>query len=214
MPLDAIKPRPNTQTRPANPTHVAALAESIAAVGLISPIAVDTNGVLLAGLHRLEAIRHIKSATPKRYKELFGAGVPVRKFDFDATTDPSQALALEATENEQRRDYSPSEVRQLADRLVKAGYRNTRGKPKAGQKALAPALAIIIGKSTKTVQRYLQPGPENKTDVPISIWSKRRSTLRKWRDDAGTLDNGPEIIETIDRLLGQLIEADEPPPPL
>jgi len=209
MALGNIKPRPHQQTREPSLSHVQSLAESIAAVGLISPIAVDASGVLLAGLHRLEAIRHIKSATPKRYKELFGAGIPVRKFDFDAVADPSQALAIEATENEQRRDYSPSEVRQLADRLVKAGYRNTRGKPKAGQKALAPALAIIIGKSTKTVQRYLQPEPENKTDVPISIWTKRVGTLRKWRDDAGPLDNGPQLIEAIDRVMELLRDSED-----
>jgi ParB family chromosome partitioning protein len=93
--------------------------------------------------------------------------------------------------------------------LVKAGYRNTRGKPKAGQKALAPALAIIIGKSTKTVQRYLQPEPENKTDVPISIWTKRVGTLRKWRDDAGTLDNGPQLIEAIDRVMELLRDSED-----
>jgi ParB family transcriptional regulator, chromosome partitioning protein len=212
MLLDAIKPRPHAQTRPADPTHVAALADSIAAVGLISPIAVDTNGVLLAGLHRLDAIKALQTTDRKRFDELFGEGVPIRRFDFDAVADPEQALIVEATENEQRRDYTPSEVRQLADRLVAAGYVQREGRPAKGEKALRPALALIIGKSEKTVQRYLQP-PQSETrpDVQVvSIWSKRRSTLAKWKIYAGTLDNGPEIGETIDRLLEQLMEADRP----
>jgi ParB family transcriptional regulator, chromosome partitioning protein len=212
MPLGDIKPRPHAQTRPADSTHVAALRESIAAVGLISPIAVDVHGVLLAGLHRLDAIKSLQATNPKRFDELFGVGVPIRRFDFDAVTDPEQALIVEAVENEKRKDYKPSEVRELADRLVAAGYVQREGRPAKGEKALRPALALIIGKSEKTVQRYLQP-PQSETrpDVQVvSSWSKRRSTLAKWKIDAGTLDNGPEIGETIDRLLEQLMEADRP----
>jgi ParB family transcriptional regulator, chromosome partitioning protein len=211
MPLDAIKPRPHAQTRPADPTHVAALRGSIAAIGLISPIAVDTNGVLLAGLHRLDAIKALQETTPKRFDELFGAGIPVRRFDFDAVTDPSQSLIVEATENEQRRDYTPEEVRQLADRLVAAGYIQREGRPAKGEKALRPALALIIGKSEKTIQRYLQPPKlENKTDVQVAVWTKRRSTLRKWQDDSIALENGPELVEAIDRVLELLKDADRP----
>jgi ParB family transcriptional regulator, chromosome partitioning protein len=214
MPLDDIGPRPHAQTRPADPTHVAALRDSIAAVGLISPIAVDTNGVLLAGLHRLDAIKALQATDRKRFGELFGAGVPVRRFDFDAVADPSQALIVEASENEQRRDYTPEEVRQLADRLVAAGYIQREGRPAKGEKALRPALALIIGKSEKTIQRYLQPPKlETKTDVQVAVWAKRRSTLRKWRDDSIALENGPELVEAIDRLLDQLMGAEMPPPP-
>jgi ParB family transcriptional regulator, chromosome partitioning protein len=211
MPLDDIKPRPHAQTRPADPAHVEALRDSISAVGLISPIAVDTNGVLLAGLHRLDAIKALQSTNPNRFEELFSSGVPVRRFDFDAVADPSQALIVEATENEQRRDYTPSEVRQLADRLVAAGYIQREGRPAKGEKALRPALALIIGKSEKTIQRYLQPPKlETKTDVQVSVWAKRRSTLRKWRDDSIALDNGPEVVEAIDRVLELLRDADRP----
>ena len=210
MPLDAIKPRPHAQTRPADPSHVAALADSIAAVGLISPIAVDANGVLLAGLHRLDAIKALQAIDRKRFDELFGAGVPVRRFDFDAVTDPSQAIIVEATENEQRRDYTPEEVRQLADRLVAAGYVQREGRPAKGEKALRPALALIIGKSEITVKRYLQPPKETQSSDQVSVWSKRRSTLRKWRDDSITLDNGPQLVEAIDRVLELLGDADRP----
>jgi ParB family transcriptional regulator, chromosome partitioning protein len=214
IPLDAIKPRPHAQTRPADPSHVEALRDSISAVGLISPIAVDTNGVLLAGLHRLDAIKALRSTNSSRFDELFGLGVPVRRLDFDAVADPSQALIVEATENEQRRDYTPEEVRALADRLVAAGYRNIPGKPLKGQKALTPALAIIVNKSKRTIERYLaadRPSEEKPTDDGISpVWAKRRSTLKKWRDDSIALENGPELVEAIDRVLELLKDSDRP----
>jgi ParB family transcriptional regulator, chromosome partitioning protein len=207
MPLDDIKPRPYVQTRPADPTHVAALRESIAAVGLISPIAVDVHGVLLAGLHRLDAIKSLQATNPKRFDELFGVGVPIRRFDFDAVADPEQTLNIEVTENNQRRDYTPKEVRQLADRLKAAGYVHKDGRPSKGEKALQPALALALGKSKRTIERLLAASQEQiktSTPVEVSIWSKRRSTLAKWKIDAATLNNGFEIGETIDRLLEQL----------
>ena len=61
MPLDAIKPR-DADTRPLNPAHVEALAESIVALGLIEPLAVDKQGRLLAGGHRLAAIVQLKES--------------------------------------------------------------------------------------------------------------------------------------------------------
>jgi hypothetical protein len=39
------------------------------------------------------------------------------------------------------------------------------------------------------------------------VW---RSTLAKWKIDAATLDNGPELVEAIDRVLELLREADRP----
>lgn len=50
-----IRPRPGFDTRTLDPRHVAALARSIAAVGLVQPPAVDTAGRLIAGGHRLAA---------------------------------------------------------------------------------------------------------------------------------------------------------------
>jgi ParB family transcriptional regulator, chromosome partitioning protein len=166
--LDQITDR-STDTRQLNPSHVEALAESIAAVGLIQPIAVDSQGRLLAGGHRRAAIVQIQIANPTAYAQWFGAGVPVHRFEFDASQDEGRALAIEASENEKRRDYKPDEVRALADRLVAAGYRNIKGKPKTGQKAVAPTLAMIVGKSQRTIERYLsQPDKDKPTDDGLS----------------------------------------------
>jgi ParB family transcriptional regulator, chromosome partitioning protein len=166
LPLGQIIDRPSGDTRPLNPAHVEALAESIAAVGLIQPIAVDNQGRLLAGGHRRAAIVHLQATNPTAFSQWFGAGVPVHRFDFDAAQDEARALAIEASENEKRRDYSAVEVRALADRLVAAGYRATEGRPKKGEKSLIPSLAVIVGKSHRTIHRYLDSPSEGEETLP------------------------------------------------
>ncbi|MEX0272417.1 ParB/RepB/Spo0J family partition protein [Leptolyngbyaceae cyanobacterium UHCC 1019] len=163
MPLAAIKPR-DTDTRPLNLNHVNDLVASISALGLIEPLAVDKHGCLLAGGHRLAAISQLKETDSKTFNQHFAAGIPVRVMDFDAQANPDKALEIEIAENEQRRDYTPSEVRAIADRLIEAGYKETKGRPKTGEKALAPALQTIIGKSRRTVMTYLA-GDEKKSSV-------------------------------------------------
>lgn len=175
--LDDILDRPHGDSRPLNPQHVEELANSIAAVGLIQPLAVDSEGNLLAGGHRRAALLYFRESNPHGYADKFPLNlIPVRQFDFSAADVPDQAIAIEAAENEKRRDYTPAEVRALADRLVEAGYRNTKGKPKKGQKALTPALMSIVGKSRRTVQRYLEPETDN---APSGTLSKDEKFLRE-----------------------------------
>jgi hypothetical protein len=78
---------------------------------------------------------------------------------------------------------------------------------------LQPALAIALGKSKRTIERLLAASQEpvkSSTSIEVSIWSKRRSTLRKWRDDAATLDDGPRLIEAIDRVMELLGNVEKP----
>lgn len=164
LPLERILKREN-DTRPLNHDHTQALADSIAAIGLIQPLAVDNQGRLLAGGHRRAAIEILMQQDRKSYKKWFPQGVPVHQFDFDASEDEGLALAIEATENEKRRDYTPTEVRDLADRLKAAGYHFSDGRPKKGQKALIPSLSIIVGKSHRTLHRYLS-GDDRKKTLP------------------------------------------------
>jgi ParB family chromosome partitioning protein len=60
-----IRPRPSGGTRSLNPIHVLDLADSIAALGLLQPIAIDKNNYLVAGEHRLEACRLLDLDKPK-----------------------------------------------------------------------------------------------------------------------------------------------------
>lgn len=184
VPLDSIHKR-KADSRPARAAHVLSLAESMAAVGLLQPLVLDRAGRLVAGLHRLEAVRLLfaenrlaafhalpenKKITPEeayartkalpRVEELAeplkGGKVPVRVLlDLDAEADPAAALAAEAAENTARREYTRPEVAALAETLKAAGYRDTAGRPKKGEKALRPALALVLGVNVSTVRRAL-----------------------------------------------------------
>jgi len=89
--------------------------------------------------------------------------------DFDSDGDPRRALAVEAAENAQRRDYTPTEVLALYERLVASGFTTRRGKPKEGEKPARPAIASIIGRSVRTVNRMLKQAKGGKgTPVPLS----------------------------------------------
>ena len=64
LPLSSIRQRPSGDTRPLNAGHVIDLAESIAAVGLVEPLAVDNGTRLLAGAHRLAALNLLAQPDP------------------------------------------------------------------------------------------------------------------------------------------------------
>lgn len=180
--LGEIKPRSAGDTRKLRPSHVVALAESIAALGLVEPLVIDANDELLAGGHRLFACRLLDPAQqqerahellaglPKTLAKELGVriealweapsalelrAIPVRVFDFVAQHDPETALAIEVSENTQRADYSPHEVRALYDRLIERGYTDHVGRPNAQQKPARPVLATVLGRSLRTVRRML-----------------------------------------------------------
>lgn len=212
LPLQEISPR-QEDTRPINPSHVDALAESIAAVGLIQPIAVDAYGRLLAGGHRLAAIELLLSSNSEAFNQHFSDGVPIRRYDFDASMDEAQALAIEATENEKRRDYTPAEVRELADRLEAAGYHRSKGRAKLGQKSVGPTLSVIVGKSQRTIERYLssssnsnsKPNPTNdgfRNQLESTIRSLKKLQAAKARST-----KEKQILKDLPKMIEQLEEA-------
>ena len=184
--LTKILDRPGGDTRPINLAHVDELTESIKVMGLIQPLAVDRHGHLLAGGHRRAALLQLQQDDPDTFERLFPNGVPVHAIDVDAVNDQDQAIAIEAAENEKRRDYTPAEVRELADRLVKAGYSyaSKGGRSRKGKKALKPALSLIVGKSEKTIQRYLnpdkKPGQKTRTSVQVSAEARLIKELERF----------------------------------
>ncbi len=190
-------------TRTLNESHVLELAESIAVVGLIEPLAIDSRGRLLAGGHRLAAIEWLKTNKPSDYAAQFpNHQVLVRRFEFDADEDPERALAIEVTENEKRRDYSPTEVKNLAERLKAAGYREGRGKPKKGQRALMPALETIVGKSARQLHRYLSDElipSKNESDILPNV-----RILRQIIKGIEKLEESPQIEHEAEALWKQL----------
>ena len=209
LPLDKIIDRV-TDTRELKAPHVEDLMMSIAVLGLLEPVVVDSRGRLLAGGHRKAAIHLLKERMPVEYAEHFPNDlVPVRTLGFDADREPDLALQVEVAENEKRRDYTRAEVKVLAERLKSAGYSDTQGRPVKGDKPLRPALQVIIGKSIRTVQRYLNDTTEKSTsDVrlfsDVDAVSSLKTSLDKWRRVYGDLDG--ETLQSIDRDVTKLLK--------
>lgn len=216
FPLHQIQDR-LSDTRPLRQDHVDQLAESIAVLGLIEPLVVDVRGRLLAGGHRKAAILQIYEQKPEVYAQQFlDDMIPVRVMPFDADEEPDRALQIEISENEKRRDYTPAEVRALADRLRTAGYTDTPGRPTKGEKRLRPALEVIVGKSLRSVRRYLTEEPQEKP-VQLGQVSKQavlrqaKAALEKWltvpeseRQSAvekKLANKLPQVLELIDKTI-------------
>ena len=184
--LSQIKER-EVDTRPVSESHVAPLSESIAALGLIEPIVVDQTGRLLAGAHRLASVRLLKENHPDAYNQhFFDNSVPVRIMPFDAEQEPNKALECEIAENEHRRDYTRQEVCELAERLKAAGYLTKRGRRKEGEMHLVPALQVIVGKSTRTLMRYLAEN-DSESNMTNVIFAKRQQSLKKLQKELKTI---------------------------
>lgn len=177
--LDAVTNR-SADTRPVNWEHVVSVAESVAALGLLQPPAVDREHRLVAGLHRLTACRMLASDAQARValveeesaelvervkalpaleelpEPLLSGNIPVRVLtDLDSTKDIDRAVAAEAAENTARRQYTAKEVESIKARLIDLGYTEVRGRPRAGQKALKPALSLVLGLGMKQTARLM-----------------------------------------------------------
>lgn len=88
VPLTSIRLRDNANTRPLHIAHVVHLAESIAVIGLLEPIIVDTTGALLAGGHRLAALQLLSIPDQDaRRREFLNRIFP------SSIRDPSDSLA-------------------------------------------------------------------------------------------------------------------------
>ena len=209
LPLPKIIDRV-TDTRELKLQHVEDLMMSIAALGLLEPLVVDIRGRLLAGGHRKAAIYLLKERMSTEYFLRFpNESIPVFTLPFDADLEPDLALQVEIAENEKRRDYTRAEVKALAERLKSAGYSDTQGRPLKGDKPLRPALQVIIGKSLRTVQRYLNETTEKSTtDVrlfsDLDAVSSLQNSLDKWQKIYGDLDS--ETIQLIDRDVTKLLK--------
>jgi ParB family transcriptional regulator, chromosome partitioning protein len=206
--FDRIKDR-QIDTRPLDPAHVNQLAESIVILGLLEPLVVDIKGVLLAGAHRKSALSQIRDELPDAFETQFPAEmIPIRVMPFDAAQDPELALQIEISENEKRRDYTPTEIRALAERLRESGYTDVPGRPAKGEKRLRPAIEVIVGKSLRQVRRILNEDEKTRTHVRVSskqlILSQLESVAERWLDLPGS--EKEESDDVLDKQVSRLLK--------
>jgi ParB family chromosome partitioning protein len=244
MDLARIQARSSKDIRPTNPLHVLDLAESIAAIGLLEPLVVDRELRLLAGGHRLAALRLLAEPLPSRSARIadlaqtFGIergkpvaarqlldlqtraqalplvapGAVVRTIsDLDAHLDPDRAFQVEVAENEKRRDYTPNDIRGVADRLRRSGKYQLSGRPGTGKKAMMPELAAIFGKSQRQIFRALagiSASPAGKSAIRQTFSPRAQRTLVHSMMGAlptdGRFDRLRELFAQVELELGRL----------
>ena len=205
LPLERIKNR-KSNTRTLNTEHVESLKESISTLGLIEPLAVDESKVFLAGGHRLAAIALLLKTEPETFEKHFpNSSIPVRIMPFVAEKEPDRALQVEVAENEYRRDYTPAEVRGIAERLIAAGYKDVKGRPKKGDKVLMPALSTVVGKNRRTIQRYLHSDSQkSRTSVHLFL-KKAKKSLESWQEQPDQNSSASqELREQLPHILNLL----------
>lgn len=236
LPITQIRDRA-IDTRPVNAVEVLMMAESIVAVGLLGPPCVDRNHVLIAGAHRMAAARLLLTPPHDRLahlagvegfdaemgeridalppldqlpEQIAGGRMPVLvRTDLDAVADPAGALAAEAAENTARKQYTPAQVRSLAGRLVQAGFRESVGRPKKGEKALRPALEKILGVNGRQVRRLLGQeleGERKQADLASLLKRLRRAAEAVAAHEVAQGERLPEVRRIMD-LAGTMAQA-------
>ena len=155
----------NPGRRPVNLDGINELARSISEIGLLNPITIDQEYILVAGLHRLEAV-----------KKLGWTEIECNICTFD-TFDTLQTELAEIDENVVRTELSVLEYGELLERR-KEIYESLHPETKAGQaqaagmnraisnnvtdkmsatlKSFAQDTADKLGVSSRTVERTIQ----------------------------------------------------------
>lgn len=196
-----------SSSRSLDSAHIVSLAESISALGLLEPLIVDNTGRLLAGNHRLAALQILEIQHPEARKERFSQrlgskaltteklgewlkrigdlvpgkvdpdAIPVQVIALPSDNAEKSALAIEAAENHVRMQYSKSEIQGLFKRFIDAGYVETKGRPKGGQKTVLCALESALGISKRQIQRILSD--EQSTSEPQTPLEKTKKAIEK-----------------------------------
>lgn len=227
--------RRDADTRPLNASHVVILAESIAVLGLLEPIVLDTAGHLLAGGHRLAALQLLAVPLPTARRKVFlmrcGCADPEKPNPelaalgdrlamlgdsplskakiavqvVDVTGRGGSALAVEAAENNVRRQYTNDEIAALADRFKAAGYKTSSGKPKAGEKTMLGALEAAVGRSKRQIQRVLDGGPPAKSKWESAVAALERAAARVVAEGKGRdSDRAKSAVRVAEKALEAL----------
>jgi ParB/RepB/Spo0J family partition protein len=178
---------------------VEALARSIAEIGLLHPVVVRSDGKLIAGERRVAAFKHLG------------------RDKIPATVVNLEKVVLgEYAENTFRKNFTPSEVADIADALepvekAKARERMVAGKSPAGNSRRvrrAPTaldrVAKIVGKDRRTIEKARAICDAAKKE-PV-----RFAKLKDDMDRTGRVDGPYRRL----KVMRQAIEIRREPPPL
>ncbi len=161
--------------RPLNLAHVADLADSITTIGLLQSLVVTRENLLVAGRHRLEAVKRLGWAT-----------VPVTMIELSDIQSDLATLDENLVRNDLSRLERFEHVVRRVDLLDALGHRKVNGRPRkadtvSGFSKGTDDLAAESGLSGRTLQRA--------TSIVSAIPEDVREMLKKtlWADSTTEL---------------------------
>lgn len=133
------------------------LRQSIRDHGLLEPLVVDAKNVLIAGSHRLAAIKDLRDSDPAIYKKRFPGGkVPVNRLAFDADDFPIEAIAASVAENQKRQALDPAAIQRIKQHLQNnLAIHFGPGRPKNGQRPASAILSEAFKRSPRQIRAVL-----------------------------------------------------------
>ena len=136
--------------RPSKPEKVASLAASIKSVGLLNPITLTEDLRLIAGLHRLDAVKslgHIKVAA----RIIDADKLHVELAEIDENLERSELTALEHAEQLARRKEIHEAIHPETKQHAAGGH--GKANPASDKMSFAAETAKKLGVNERTVQR-------------------------------------------------------------
>lgn len=155
MTLENIESDWDLRVRAIDPKHVNDLLGSILAQGLLEPLVVDKDGVLIAGNHRYAAVVQLKEGHPDEFRRWFPRSqVPVNRLPYRASEHMEEAIAASVAENQKRQDLDARSVKEYRDKLAKK-FKLHVGRPKDGETAVMAMLAMAFQRSPRYLRKAI-----------------------------------------------------------
>lgn len=182
VPVDSIKQPRTTIERHFDENKVAQLAESIRLVGLRHAITISEDNVLIAGRHRLAAVKRLGKKTIKA-EILPVSGIIAELVSIDENLIHASLTFLEESEHLRRREEILAELGQRAPpHAPRKGEDGKRVRDRAPLIKTTKVIAAEAGMSERSAQERLQ--------VAKSIESTARNKIR----DTPIADNKAELL--------------------
>ncbi len=145
------------------------LAEDIRRRGLLEPILIDVENIVLAGKHRVLALRQLQEQNPAWFTDALPQGVPYFRHDISYRTNPFEAGLLQLAANFNRaKTPTAQELRphllSLLEKMPHEVYHFGKGNPGKKQPVI-PTLMDAFGVSRRTIARALAKDDATASDI-------------------------------------------------
>jgi hypothetical protein len=232
MPWQSIVVTEAALARPVLPSLVQKLAPAILASGLLHPVGVDLDGVLIFGGHRHAAVGIILSKHPNEAAKLFPGGVVrISRLPFRWSAHPATAREYQSQENKLRRQLTKQEeVACIRDLYARPNVAHAPGPKPDGVESLTSLVAVTFGVSPVSARRKIEfaLGHEKEvTHTPLEVAMSKVRAAARALEAARAACTVPEAvdgdclsdleraiaacIQCSERLDAQAIAAVEPP---